>query len=327
MNETIACLACAESILPNAKLCKHCGTLQNDPRFAHDDQPGPAPSASQSKSSSWQFLPKVEQDRRVQIVNFVTGSGQDFFYRYDAYGYLFTIGEIELREAQAARMESIGATWDEGPDLARSPDLTSKEAEQFANASVSTVRMNLARNLLTPPAILAKLSKDQDINVRIGVAANPSTPIDSLLELLSKVGLQTHVFDNLALSPDFIADGLQNLSLGNLRYYLLGNWSTDSTDIAYYWGNESKKRLLVAEHLSKNAMLPPQFFGPILDYLSEESTKDGLSSKKWEQILEVLANLVANPGLPDKLFKKIKAEFPGLFSEFGHLADRPRVNW
>jgi hypothetical protein len=311
--------------MSNAKLCKHCGTLQDDPRFTYDNQPGTAPSESQS--TSWQFLPKVEQDRRVQIVNFVAGSGQDFFYRYDAYGYLFTIGEIVPREAQAARMESIGATWDEGPDLARSPNLTSKEAEQFANASVSTVRMNLARNLLTPPAILAKLSKDQDINVRIGVAANPSTPIDSLAELLSEVGLQTHVFGNIALSPDFIADGLQNTALGNMRYNLLGNWNLDSTDIAYFWGNESKKRLLVAENLSKNAMLPPQFFGPILDYLSEESTKDGLSSKKWEQILEVLANLVANPGLPDKLFKKIKAEFPDLFSEFGHLADRPRVNW
>jgi hypothetical protein len=187
--------------------------------------------------------------------------------------------------------------------------------------------MNLARNLLTRPAILAKLSKDQDINVRIGVAANPSTPVDCLVHLLSDVGLQTHIFNNLALSPDFIADGLQNTALKNLRYYLLGNWSVDLTDIAYYWGNEDRKRLLVAEHLSKNAMLPPQFFGPILNYLVDESSNDGLSSKKWEQILEVLANLVANPGLPDKLFKKIKAEFPGLFREFGHLADRPRVNW
>jgi hypothetical protein len=327
MAETKVCIACAEQILPNAKLCKHCGTLQDDPRFSHDGQLGPAPSGSQSKSSSWQFLPKVEHDRRAQILDYVTGSGQDFFYRYSAYEYLFLIRKMDAREAQIARMESIGATWDEGPDLARSPDLTSKEAEQFVNASVSTVRMNLARNLLTPPAILAKLSKDKDINVRIGVAANPNTPTDSLVELLSEVGLQTHVFDNLALSPDFIADGLQNTALGNLRYHLLGNWNIDSTDIAYFWGNEDKKRLLVAENLSKDAMLPPQFFGPILDYLSEESSKDGLSSKKWEQILEVLANLVANPGLPDKLFKRIKAEFPGLFSEFGHLADRPRVNW
>jgi len=325
MTETKDCVACAEPIMSNAKLCKHCGTLQDDPRFTHDNQPGTAPSESQS--TSWQFLPKVEQDRRVQIVNFVAGSGQDFFYRYDAYEYLFTIGKIDARAGQIGRMESIGATWDEGPDLARSPDLTSKEAEQFANASVSTVRMNLARNLLAPPAILAKLSKDKDINVRIGVAANPSTPVDSLVQLLSEVGLQTHVFDNLALSPDFIADGLQNTALGNLRYNLLGNWNLDSTETAYYWGNESKKRLLVAEQFSKNAMLPPQFFGPVLDYLVDESSNDGLSSKKWEQILEVLANLVANPGLPDKLFKKIKAEFPGLFSEFGHLADRPRVNW
>ena len=325
MAETKNCVACAEPILPNAKLCKHCGTLQDDPRFAQGDPPVSAPSTSQS--GSWRFLPKAEQDRRIEILNFVTGSGQDFFYRYDAYGYLFTIGKIDARAGQIGRMESIGATWDEGPDLARSPDLTSKEAEQFANASVSTVRMNLARNLLTPPAILAKLSKDQDINVRIGVAANPSTPIDSLVQLLSEVGLQTHVFNNLALSPDFIADGLQNTALGNIRHYLLGNWNLDSTDIAYYWGNENKKRLLVAEHLSKNAMLPPPFFGPIHDYLTEELSEDRLSAKRFEQILEALANLVSNPGLPDNLFKKIKAEASSHFNEFSHLSGRPRVNW
>jgi hypothetical protein len=145
--------------------------------------------------------------------------------------------------------------------------------------------------------------------------------------MLGEVGLQTHVFNNFALSPDFIANGLQNAALGNRRYSLLGNWNLDSTDIAYYWANENKKRLLVAEHLSRNAMLTSQFFGPILGYLIEEFSEDGLSSKRFDQILESLANLVSNPGLPDKLFREIKTEVPGLFREFGHLADRPRVNW
>jgi hypothetical protein len=112
------CVACAEPILTNAKLCKHCGTLQDDPRFAHEDQSGSSPS--ESTSSSWQFLSKAEQDRRVQIANYVTGSGQAFFYSYDGYGYLFTIGKIDAPTAQIGRMESIGATWSEGADLARS---------------------------------------------------------------------------------------------------------------------------------------------------------------------------------------------------------------
>lgn len=325
MAETKDCVACAEPILPNAKLCKHCGTMQDDPRFSQSQPLGSAPSTSQS--GNWRFLPEAEQDRRMEILNFVSASPQDFFYRYSAYEYLFVIGKMDAREAQIARMASIGASWDEGADLARSPDLTSKEVEAFADESVAMVRMNLARNLTTPPATLGKLSKDKDINVRIGVAANPGTPIDSLIQLMTEVGLQTHVFDNHALSPDLIADGLQDKALGNSRFYLLGNWNVDSTEIAFFWGNEDKKRLLVAEHLSKNTMLPPQFFGPILDYLSEESSKDGLSSKKWEQILEALSNLVGNPGLPDKLFKMLKAEFPGLFNEYGHLADRPHVNW
>jgi TPR repeat protein len=33
MLETIECVACAEAILSSAKLCKHCGTMQNDQRF------------------------------------------------------------------------------------------------------------------------------------------------------------------------------------------------------------------------------------------------------------------------------------------------------
>lgn len=32
--QTTECIACAEKILTAAKLCKHCGTLQNDPAFA-----------------------------------------------------------------------------------------------------------------------------------------------------------------------------------------------------------------------------------------------------------------------------------------------------
>ena len=320
MNETIACVACAEQIRASAKLCKHCGTLQDDPRFAHENQP----DAAQRQSGSWQFLPKVEQDRRMQILDYLTSSGQDFFDRYCAYEYLFVNGMIDARESQMGRMESIGESWSDGADLARSPDLTAKEAEKFANANVGTVRMNLARNLLTPPAVLAKLARDQDINVRIGVLVNPSTPVDSLVQVMNEVGL-LHV--NLALSPDFISDGLQNATLGSLRFYLLGNWNVDFTDIAFYWGNEDKNRLLVAEHLARNTMLPPQFFGPILDYISDELSKDGLSTKRWKQSFEVLANLVSNPGLPDKLFKKIKTDVPGLFREFGHLKDRPRVNW
>jgi hypothetical protein len=38
MTETKNCVACAEPILPKAKLCKHCGTLQNDPRFLLDGE-------------------------------------------------------------------------------------------------------------------------------------------------------------------------------------------------------------------------------------------------------------------------------------------------
>ena len=33
MSDSVACVACAELIKVQAKLCKHCGTLQNDARF------------------------------------------------------------------------------------------------------------------------------------------------------------------------------------------------------------------------------------------------------------------------------------------------------
>jgi predicted DNA-binding WGR domain protein len=36
-SKTTECIACAEQILSTAKLCKHCGTLQNDQRFVTSD--------------------------------------------------------------------------------------------------------------------------------------------------------------------------------------------------------------------------------------------------------------------------------------------------
>jgi hypothetical protein len=45
-NQTKACIACAESIQVGAKLCKHCGTLQDDKRFA----PGKVTSKSKAPS-------------------------------------------------------------------------------------------------------------------------------------------------------------------------------------------------------------------------------------------------------------------------------------
>ena len=33
--ESKPCIACSEQILPTARLCKHCGTTQDDPRFAN----------------------------------------------------------------------------------------------------------------------------------------------------------------------------------------------------------------------------------------------------------------------------------------------------
>jgi hypothetical protein len=50
---TKECVACAEDIKPNARLCKHCGTMQSDPTFAPAKSAAKAPSStSESKSNS-----------------------------------------------------------------------------------------------------------------------------------------------------------------------------------------------------------------------------------------------------------------------------------
>lgn len=52
-SKTTECIACAEEILSKAKLCKHCGTLQNDPAFAQVKSPAKAVnSKAEVKSSS-----------------------------------------------------------------------------------------------------------------------------------------------------------------------------------------------------------------------------------------------------------------------------------
>ena len=53
-----ACVACAEEIKNAAKLCLHCGTLQNDPRFedsAWNEQGSTCSSCSSSLETSWAF--------------------------------------------------------------------------------------------------------------------------------------------------------------------------------------------------------------------------------------------------------------------------------
>ncbi|MEY4313126.1 MAG: hypothetical protein RLZZ319_635 [Actinomycetota bacterium] len=46
---TKRCVACAEEIQPNAKLCKHCGVMQNDARFL-GDAPSSKPTTSEART-------------------------------------------------------------------------------------------------------------------------------------------------------------------------------------------------------------------------------------------------------------------------------------
>lgn len=56
------CVACAEEILSAAKLCKHCGTLQSDPRFAPSSASG---IDQESKNLCLSCGTKVEDYQRV----------------------------------------------------------------------------------------------------------------------------------------------------------------------------------------------------------------------------------------------------------------------
>lgn len=61
----IECVACSEAIKPNAKLCKHCGTLQSDSRFASPVQKSLSSSGSPSAHNASRY-------RRLSKSNVIT---------------------------------------------------------------------------------------------------------------------------------------------------------------------------------------------------------------------------------------------------------------
>lgn len=92
------CVACAEQIQEHAKLCRHCGTMQNDRRFLNSvtpiDQPYSAPATEASKTP----LVQVSQRLCVQCEKYVVG---DYYDRCEVCRGEATEGKLPDTESEA----------------------------------------------------------------------------------------------------------------------------------------------------------------------------------------------------------------------------------
>jgi pentose-5-phosphate-3-epimerase len=99
--------------------------------------------------------------------------------------------------------------------IAKNPSITRDLLAELGNNVMSwRIRLEVARNPKTPVDTLSKLSRDGDEDVRLGTAENPNTPVEDLDRLAGDI--EWGVRYQVALNPNTSADTLIKLSQDEL---------------------------------------------------------------------------------------------------------------
>lgn len=147
------CVACAEEIKSNAKLCKHCGTLQDDERFT-SPEPG---EAREYRWDSENYLEQIASQKR----------GQELFASLSR-------SKKILSDLAGSNDPSVKAC------IGSNENAPAELLEALSQDQDTMVRCAIASNPHAPLEILVRLSKDADDLVRASAASNPNIPIDVL---------------------------------------------------------------------------------------------------------------------------------------------------
>ena len=173
------CIACAEEIKENAKLCRHCGTRQDDKSYVFLEAP-------KSAQDCWNSISAFEKVMHNQ-------SARELFAARST--------SLEIL-AQAAKDHDYLVR----QEVAKNPSTTPELLTLLARDEEDYVRRSVAMNPSTRSDLLALLAKDEFEDVRAGVAINPSvTP--ELLALLAKdeeVYVRRSVAENSKATPDLL---------------------------------------------------------------------------------------------------------------------------
>lgn len=102
---TKECIACAEQIQESAKLCKHCGTMQNDRRFSDVVTPIPQPYLQQQPQNATSTVVSVSQRLCTECEKYVVG---DYYDRCEVCRGISDVGTLpeDVNAAAASSGES-----------------------------------------------------------------------------------------------------------------------------------------------------------------------------------------------------------------------------
>jgi hypothetical protein len=287
-------------------------------------------------SKTWLSLSNEDRNQRRGLLNFLLSGDGEFFsvFTHSSALYAYSIGELDAASAQkilrpassTVELENLfqGNSWKESDLLADSAFLNVDQIEILLAVGNFRIDSTIARNLVTPANVLEKLSRHTDVNVRIGVAANPNLPEDILRNLLSgeDPAITGFALRNCSLSEDDFTRILDDKSLKAQRFQALGNFAISSMNY-FYTLNYGKPRFDVACESALNPFFVKSEW--VVNEIMEVLEADKASARKTEMAEETIYNLCINPGVGDEEWSALKAQFPWLESEYPALSARPSI--
>ena len=176
------CIACAEEIKETAKLCKHCGTRQDDANFqpsldfsSVEDVWNSGAVLAMASSSPVSRALFAKKTASAEILTDLVGDDDE--------GVRSSVAENPNTPPEI--LKTLAKDGDDGvrSSVAENPNTPPEILKSLSKDGDDFVRDQVARNLNTPPEVLKVLAKDDAEFVVEGVAENPGTPSDVLKAL------------------------------------------------------------------------------------------------------------------------------------------------
>ena len=148
----------------------------------------------------------------------------------------------------------LGISSTKESDMSKTLDKAEELLKELAKDKDRGVRMEVAMNTNTPPAVLKELAKDKNRGVRMEVAFNPNTPIEALKELAKDKDEGVRYW--VAKNPNTFVKMLKELAKDKVRDVREGVAENPSTPVgALAKGHPKWYRLPGKEYNFRHALM------------------------------------------------------------------------